>query len=234
MFNNNVTTILKMMNSFTDKAVLKYPVTVLNSEVSDIMIRIDMSVLDSESFEDCGIWELGSFLGVFGLYGEERTVKRENNFLVISDSSSISSTKLSDIDMLIDYDKSPTVFDGTRNADSVAIFKLSKDDMKKIKSATGVFKTLTDLNIQSQDSELTLQLALNSSFNVTSSSFSVRLPGDLTIEFKTSIPVANFMKIPLSNYDVFIKYNPAAGKYRIFMQSTEIAGVEIIMSCTAL
>lgn len=231
MLNNNVITVLNSVSSITNSAVLKYPISVINSEAGDIYVRVDINVLDEDSFDDIGIYDLNNFLSVFGLYGENRDVEVSADTITVSDSTgSLSSLLIDEINILGDYNKDPIMFEKTKSVDTVATFELSKEVMKKLKSATGVYKTLSDLNIISQDTNVVLQLAQNNSFNARSSSHQYTVDGITSKEFKITIPVENFSKLPISSYTVQVKYNANANAYRLLLICNDIPGIEIIMS----
>lgn len=231
MINNNIITILKSVNTITNSAVLRYPITVLNSQASDIYIKVDMSILDEDSFEDIGIYNLSEFLNIFGLYGNERNIKQENNIITVSDNTgSISTFVTDDIGIMQNFDKDPSVFNKTKVVDTVCTFELTKDNMKKLKTASNIYKNLNDFNIVSRDSDITLEITQNNSFGSNSNSHKQILSGVTTKEFNISLPIINFNMLPLATYEVQVKYNLSANAYRVLLVCKDIEGIEVIMS----
>lgn len=233
MLNNNIITILKSANTITDKVILKYPVTVVNSPSADIYMRVDTSILDEDKFEDIGIYELSEFLNVFSLYSEDRIVKQDNAIITVSDSSSVSTYVTSEIDLMNDFNKAPIMFEKTKAVDTVCEFELTKEILKKVKNASGVYKTLKDLNLISMDSELTLELSQNNTFASKSNSHKINVNASCSKEFKVSLPIVNFISLPVNNYTAYVKYNANANAYRFLLVSKDIPGMEIIMSTNA-
>lgn len=227
---NNVIKILNNLNSITNSAVLRYPVTVLNSPSSDVRIKIDMSKLGPK-FNDIGVYDLNYFLNAFSLHSEDRTVQESNSSLTVTDSSgAVSVIRTDEIDNMKEYDTDPIAFDKTKNVDTVSTFELDKDIFNKIKSASRVYKHLEDLKFQCQDNILHMELTQTDRFNSTSDLYRIQIQSVNTKEFKLCIPVVNFNSIPAGNYGVTIKYNANANAYRIMLFSKDIPGVEIILS----
>ena len=67
MLNLATQKVLRQLNAISDKVILKYPVTTISSESSEILVNVDMQALDSEQFDNLGIFELSKLLKLLSL-----------------------------------------------------------------------------------------------------------------------------------------------------------------------
>ena len=231
MFNKNVTDILTQINGITNSVILKYPETIAVSESADMMVYFDISKLDSDSFEDIGLNDnLSDFLALFKMFENERDVHIENNNINIT-SGSISSTYIADNISLMDFfNKDTEQFIRTEQIPSVATFDLLTSDIKNIKSATGVFKDLSEIIFTSQDGDMKISLGATNKFNAKSNTYSVTKEAETSKEFEIKISVDNFKTLPVSDYEVHVKYNSARDAYRILLINKSLDGFKILMS----
>ena len=231
MFNQKTLDILSQVNGITNSIILKYPETVGISEGKDVMVLINMEDLDSDKFDDMGLINLSDFLNNFKLFPEDREISFKDSVMNIK-SGKMNSTFITDNLVLMNsYDKDPSQFTKTEEVPSVATFELTAEDIKSFKSATSVFKTLGEVIINSQDSDITLSLGNTNKFNQNSNRFNVTKSDVVTSkEFEIKIPVENFKMIPGSDYTVDVKYNEARDNYRIIMCNKVLKGFKIILS----
>lgn len=230
MFNNGVITILKEVNKITNSAILRYPVSILNSPSADMLVHINLQNLDPQDFPEIGVYNLSEFLNIFNLIDEEREVNINNGIIFIKDNA-VSAEYISDkITLLSEYDKQVSIFDTTDSVPTVAEFKLMADEIKKIKQASKVFSDLEEVQFLSQDDEMHISLSASNRFNAKSNKFNLTKEADTSKEFDIRIPVDNFDKLPLSEYTVYIKYNATRNAYRILLKSTEISDFKILMT----
>ena len=233
MFNKNMIDVLTQINGIADSIILKYPRTIAVSEQRDIIVSCDVSKLDGEEFSDIGIMNLADFLNIFKLFPDGSDCSMLGNTINIS-SDNTSSTFIVDNTSLMDaYEQSPEQFTKTEEAPSVATFDLTQDDIKKLKSASGVFKTLDELMIASQDGDIKLSLAATGSYNARSNTFDIMKQASTTKEFEIKIPVENFKKLPVSDYEVQVKYNSSMDHYRLLILNKSLEGFKILMSIIA-
>lgn len=230
MLNQNFTNVLKEVNKITNSAILKYPRTILNSPAGDILVSIDVASLDPDQFEDIGIYNMSEFLNTFNLFGEDRNVAISNKVIMISDDKTKVEYISNSISLLKDYDKQPSIFEGTEAVPTVAKFILTTKDIAKVNQAAKVFSDLEDVVITSQDDEIKISLSSTNKFNAQSNKFSVSFGAETTKEFSVSIPVENFSNLPSSEYTVFVKYNASKNAYRVLMKSNELAGFDVLMN----
>jgi len=231
MFNQKTIDVLTQINGITNSVILKYPTTVAVSESQDIMVNLDISNLDKDQFPDIGLKDsLGDFLALIKLFPDERDVEIEGNTINVSQDSNSSCYITDNIALMDAYDKDPEQFTKTESAPSVASFDITVDDIKNIKSATGVFKDLSEVIFTSQDGDMKISLGATNKFNAKSNTYSVTKPAQTSKEFEIKIPVDNFKMLPVSDYTVEVKYNSARDSYRILMINKSLEGFKILMS----
>lgn len=231
MFNKNVTDVLTQINGVTNSIILKHPKTVAVSESQDMMILLDIGSLDSDVFPDIALKDsLADFLNLFKLFGDDRDVSIDSNTINVSNETASSSYIMDNIALMDAYDKSADQFDKTSAVPSVATFDLTVNDIKNIKSATGVFKDLSEIIFSSKDGDMTVSLGATNKFNAKSNKYSVTKTANTTKEFEIKIPVDNFKMLPLSEYTFDVKYNSARDSYRIILNNKTMAGFKVLMS----
>lgn len=128
------------------------------------------------------------------------------------------------------YDINPDQFDKTEQVPTVCSIDLTVDDIKKLKSATSVFKDLSEIIFRSRDNEVSLCLGNTNKFNARDNSYSITKDTQSSKEFEVKIPVDNFKRIPESEYTLEIKYNEARDAYRLLLKNKTLSGLKIIMS----
>jgi hypothetical protein len=231
MLNTEVLSVLSQLNAVTNSIIIKHPQTVAVSEAQDVMICVDVSELGADPFEPIPLKDsLSDFLNLFKLFPDDRSVEVSGNTINIS-AGDLSSSYIMDNAALMDaYNKDPAQFKKTQEAPSVATFDLLVDDMKNIKSATGVFKDLSEVLVTSQDGDIMVSLGATNKFNAKSNKFSVRKEADTSKEFEIKIPVENFKMLPVSDYVVDVKYNSARDAYRILLTNKSFDSLQILMS----
>ena len=231
MFNKNVIDVLTQISGITNSVILKYPLTVASSESKDVKIMFDISKLDAEEFPEIGLKDnLSEFLSVFKLFPESREVSVQGKNIQIK-SENISSSYIADVVALMDaYNESTEQFTKTMEVPSVATFEMSVNDIKNLKSASGVFKDLSEIIFTSKDDDVNIRLAATNKFNAKSNTYSITKNAKTTKEFEIKIPVDNFKMLPQSDYTVNVKYNSAKNSYRIVLSNDNLEDFVIIMS----
>lgn len=231
MFNQKVIDVLNEINTVTNSVILKYPKTIAVSEAQDIMVMFDVSKLDADEFNEIGLKDsLSELLNLFKLFEGERTVDIDGNTINI-ESGDMSSTYIMDSIILMDaYNKDPKQFEKTDEVPNVAVFDLTVEDIKKIKSSTAVFKDLDEVIFTSIDSDMKISLGATGKHNAKSHTFSITKPAQTTKEFNVKIPVENFKMLPMSEYTMQVKYNSARDSYRLMLKSKSLEDFQIIMS----
>lgn len=231
MFNKNVTDVLSQVNGITNSVILKFPQTVAVSESQDVMVLVDIEALDGDSFTDIGLKDsLSDFLNLFKLFPDDRDVTIDGNSINVSSGNTNSSYIMDNIALMDAYDKDAVQFEKTESVPSVATFDINVDDIKSIKSATGVFKDLSEVLFTSQDGDINVSLGATNKFNAKSNKFSIQKDGQTSKEFEIKIPVENFKMLPVSDYTIDVKYNSNRDSYRILMTNNSLEGFKVIMS----
>ena len=229
--NKNLTNTLLQLNTITNTVILKHPITVAASESKDIYVYLDVSELDSESFPDIGLNNnLNNYLNLFKLFDDSRTVSFNGDTVQISSGEITSSYITDNVALMEGYDISPEQFQKTEEVPTVCSIDLTVDDIKKLKSATGVFKDLSEIIIKCQDSEVSMSLGATNKFNARDNSYKIKKDSKSSKDFEIKIPVENFKKIPESEYTFEVKYNEARDAYRILLKNKSLSGLKLIMS----
>lgn len=229
MLNKNTINVLQSLNTITNSAILKYPTTVLNNPAGDVVVKLNLSTLDADAFQDIGIFNLSEFISTFKLFDEYDCSISDGVISISSDNNSLQYLTTS-VNVLENFNKDENLFSSTAAVPSVAKFSLTPEDVKTIKSASGVFKDLEDIIIESKDKDITIKLGSTNNFNAKSNSFSIRKPGqDATKEFVLKIPAENFNSLPVSDYTFEVKYNEQRDAYRVLLTSNE-ADVQVLLA----
>ncbi len=229
--NKDLTNVLQQLNTITNTVILKYPITVAASEAKDMYVHLDISQLDDNSFPDIGLNNnLNNYLNLFKLFDDTRAVTFKGDTVEISSGEITSSYITDNVALMEGYDISPEQFQKTEEVPTVCSIDLTVDDIKKLKSATGVFKDLSEIIIKCQDSEVSMSLGATNKFNARDNSYKIRKNTSATKEFEIKIPVENFKKLPESEYTFEVKYNEARDAYRILMKNKALSGLKLIMS----
>lgn len=229
--NKELTNTLSQLNTITNTVILKYPVTVAASEAKDIYVHLDVSQIDSNEFPNIGLNNnLNSYLNLFKLFEDSRKVNYNKDTIEISSGEITSSYITDNVALMEAYDISPEQFQKTEEVPTVCSINLTVDDIKKLKSATSVFKDLSEIIIKCQDSEVSMSLGATNKFNARDNSYKIKKDAQSTKDFEIKIPVENFKKIPESEYTFEVKYNESRDAYRILMKNKALSGLKIIMS----
>lgn len=231
MLNKEVQNVLSQVNAVTNSLILRFPETVAVSESQDMMIRFNLENLDPDPFEPIPLKDsLADLLNLLKLFPEDRSVEILDNTINVSNGDIASSFIMDNIALMEAYDKKVDQFDKTEAVPGVATFNLTTSDIKNLKSATGVFKDLSEIIITSEDDDVTVRLGATNKFNARSNTFSVSKEGVASKNFQVKIPVDNFKMLPVSDYTVEVKYNSSRDSYRILMKNKSLEGFHVMMA----
>lgn len=234
MFNKDVQGVLGQINGITNSVILKFPQTVAVSESQDMLILVNMENLDTDPFEPIPLKDsLADLLNLIKLFPEERSIEVSDNTINISAGDMSSSFIMDNATLMDAYDKGPEQFERTEQVPDVSSFDLTVGDIKNLKSATGVFKDLSEIIFKAEDDDLTISLGATNKFNARSNTFSVSKPSSSSKNFEIKIPVENFKMLPVSDYRVNVKYNSSRDSYRILMSNKTLEGFKVLMSVKA-
>jgi hypothetical protein len=219
-------------NAVSNPVVIKYPNTIIASPAGDILVNYDLRATEIGEFEDLPIYNLNEFLSTFKLFKDERTVKRIDNLININDGSS-SVNYIVGTEKQCGYVDKTSAFESTEEVPTVCEFVLSKDNLKNLRQASGIFKDLDEYLFETTDSGITISLAATNKFNAKSNTYSINTMAKSSKEFSVKLPVGNLNMIPVGDYVVHVKYNSARDAYRIILKSTELENFKILLSIKA-
>lgn len=229
--NKEIINVLSQLNTITNTVILKHPVTVAASEAKDIYVHVDVSEIDPNKFPDMGLNNnLNNYLNLFKLFDDSRKITYNGDTIEISSGKITSSYITDSIALMESYNISPEQFQKTEEVPTVCSIDLTVDDIKKLKSATAVFKDLSEIIIKCQDSEVSISLGATNKFNARDNSYKIVKDTSATKDFEIKIPVENFKKIPESEYTFEVKYNESRDAYRILMKNKSFQGLKLILS----
>jgi len=215
--------------STSNPCVITYPVTIVSSAANDILVHFDIRATEIGEFEALPIYNLSEFLSTFKLFSEDRTVKRIDNLINISDGSS-SVNYILNSEKACGYVDRTAVFETTENVPTVCNFILSKDNIKNLRQASGIFKDLDEYLFETSDSGVSVKLVSTNKFNAKSNTYNINILGKTDKQFSIKLPVANLNAIPVSDYSVEVKYNSAKDVYRLILKSTDLENFKILMN----
>lgn len=223
MLNNETIRFLKGISSISNSIIMKYPITVGRTESADIAYMFDLSKLDTDGFDgELGIYNLSSFLNVFGLFQETRDVKISDSIIRISDDRSSANYLLSNPEILSQFSFNKDQFDRSENFPTVLDVDLTVDDIKRLKNAHNVFSELKTLVIEC-DENTTFSLMNIGDFKQSTNAFKFTKPTVSTKNFKVSLSLETLFKIPVMDYRLNIRYNELKNAYRIILKSDNLS-----------
>jgi hypothetical protein len=230
MFNRESVDFLKVMNKITNSMVLSYPITTGRTESADIAYKFDLSKYDTDGFENpIGIYDLSTFLNIFGLCDEDREVNIDNNSITVSDSTTSVKFLTSATSVLSAYEFKQEQFDKTNEFPSVLEMSLTSEDIRKLKSASATFREL-DTAVISCDDTVELSLTQIGKFKKSSNSFRIKKNEESTKKFNIGISLETLSKIPQVDYTLIVKYNESRDAYRIILKTDKIEGLSLVVS----
>lgn len=233
MFNKNVIDTLKSISSITESLVLKYPDTYAISSERTFLVKLPISQLDQDQFNDIGFnHSLNDFLSLLNLFDLDKVnVTQENDIIYLKSDDTNASFITDDISLLEQYNIDGSQIERTKQCDTIATFTLNTTDIDKFKKASSALKNLTDLVFESKDGKLTMYLANTAIINSKSNTYSLDKTAQTSKEFCVTLLMADFAKIPVTEYDVEIKYNANAKRnnYRMLLKSKTLENFEIVV-----
>lgn len=230
MFNRESVDFLKVMNKITNSMVLTYPITTGRTESADIAYKFDLSKYDTDGFENpIGIYDLSTFLNIFGLCDETRDVNIDNNSITVSDSTTSVKFLTSATSVLSPYEFKQEQFDKTNEFPSVLEMNLTAEDIRKLKSASATFREL-DTAVISCDDSVELSLTQIGKFKKSSNSFRIKKTEESAKKFNIGISLETLSKIPQVDYTLIVKYNESRDAYRIILKTDKIEGLSLVIS----
>ena len=214
MFSKEYLNTLSKLNGFTDKTILKYPITTLVSPSLDVVINIDAKALGCETFETTGIYELSKLINMLALFDNPQ-IERSQNTLEIQTTTESAVFTLCELELLKNYDQSPEIINSLERFEVVSEFELSKDILSKFKKASSILSELNALIIKSTNSNTIVNIGFHNRFNSSSNTFKKEFLGTSTKDFDLKLGIENIQKLPQEDYKVKVFYNQERDDYRV-------------------
>ena len=214
MFSKDYLNALSKVNGFSDKVILKYPKTILNSASNDVCVLINADTLGCEAFEDTGIYELSKFINMLGIF-ENAEVRRDGNLLKIHSLTESAAFTLCDLDLLASHNLQPEIISNLDKFPSVAEFELKSADLQTIKKASSILSELNALEIKGTNNNTEVALSFHNRFNSSQNEFKKDYLGTATSEFSLKLGIENIQKLPVTDYEVKVKFNADKNAYRV-------------------
>lgn len=233
MFNKNLMRTFSSFSNLSNSLIVKYPITVLTDATRSVAVKIDISKLDTDSFDEFGLYEkLNKFVNIFNIF-EDPTVSLQDNIFTISDSSGKKTTFITDdVSLLTAYDLTPGIFDKIKGANSVADFQLSVSDIKALKDAQRIFSDLDKVKFSGNENGIEVSLDAPSKFNAQNNTFTLTKNIEVKKNFNLYILFEVLTKLPLINYNIHIKYNENKNIFRFYITCEDLDYIEILCSPT--
>lgn len=218
MFTKEFLASLKSAGAFSDKAVLKYPVTTINSDSNDVVININAEALGCSEFEDTGVYELSKFLNMFAIF-EGAEVKREGDLLKIQNTSESATFTLCELSLLESHNLNSQIIGSLTQFPSISEFMLNAADLQIIKKASSILSELNALEIKGVGNNTTVALGFHNRFNSSQNSYKKDYLGTSTQDFALMLGIENIQKLPIADYKVSVKYNSDKSAYRVLFEA---------------
>ena len=233
MFSNELVNFLKSISKLSNSVILKSPVTTGKSESKDVTFKFDVQQVGNHPEDDfgdtqIGLFDLSAFLNVIGLFGDasNREVEFENSTIKIFNESNKANYIMTEPEILSNYVADLDQINKVASFPTVAEFSLTVDDIKKLRTSSIAFKNLELIQISSEN-EIEISLVSAGKFNKMSNSFTIKKTCNPDKVFNIKMGLETFMRLPLHDYTVNIKYNESRDAYRIMLNSQTVNGFVI-------
>jgi len=225
MLNKETREVLKSLTGVSNAFILDNQTTITD-EFKQIICSVNLEKLGEDFKEKIGISEMTNFLNAVNLI-QDPEIGIKNRIINIKNDKSKIKYLSSDLKSMQETDYK--VVERTKAVNTVTSFKVTKDLIDMIKKGVSVFNTFDTLFITKKDDNITLSLGIENSFNSSSNEFSIEIPDHKSTgnDFVVKLPIQGFLKIPVTEYDLDVKYNAEKDSYRIYMSNSLI---EIVMS----
>lgn len=230
MFSNELVNFLKSLSKLSNSVILKSPITTGKSEANDVAFKFDVQKVGNHPEDDfgdiqIGLFDLSAFLNVLGLFGDasNREVEIENSNIKIFNDVSKANYIMTEPEILSNYVADPAQIDKSMQFPTIAEFSLSVDDIKRLRTSSVAFKDLDLIRISAED-EIEISLTTSGKFTKTSNSYTIRKSCQPQKIFNVKLGLETFMRLPMHDYTVQIKYNETRNAYRILLLSKTVEG----------
>ena len=214
MFSRDFLSTLSKLNNFTDKSILKYPITTLASPSLDVIVNINAKELGCEEFETTGVYELSKLLSMLALFDNPQIV-RNSNTLEIQTTTESAVFTLCELELLKNYDQSPEIINSLDRFEVVSEFDFTKDVLSNFKKASSILNELNALIIKGSGTNTTVNIGFHNRFNSSSNTYKKEFLGTSTKDFDLKLGIENIQKLPQEDYRVKVYYNAEKDAYRV-------------------
>lgn len=218
MFSKDFLNTLSKLNSYTNKVVLKYPQTVLNSDPTDVIVNINAQELGCSEFPETGVYELSKLISMLDLF-ENPQITRTDKTLEFQTTTERAVFTLCDLELLKDHNQSENYINAANKFPTIAEFTLSVEELTKIKKASSILSELNALKISGQNSNTTLELSFHNRFNSSNNTYKKEFLGTSNGDFSVNVAIGNFNKLPQNNYIVKVYFNAEKNSYRVIFEA---------------
>lgn len=236
MFSNNLTSFLRDISKISNSVILRTPETYGKSETNDVHFKFDVAKAgcESDAFGETqiGLFDLSGFLNVLNLFGnnaDERDVEVANNCINISNEDSKAVYIMTEPQLLAPFDVDPNQIEKVDEKPTVAEFIMTASDIKKLRAGATAFKELDCIEFKAEDN-VEISLSSSGKFAKSSNSYTIKKPCEPSKNFDIIVALETFMKLPLHDYTIYVKYNEARNDYRILLKSITVAGFKMQIS----
>jgi hypothetical protein len=244
MLNRTTRNILVQLGAINQSQIISYPVTVIKMGKS-VQAFLDVSKpADKENnlngcneteFEDIGVYIINELNSVISVV-DKPTITNNNGVLEIKNETQAITYATTPLDILeSDCRGNPGVISNIKNPERNTLltkFKLSTDNLDKIKKMSGLLKNLSDLKINagSESAHITV-----TSKEKSANSYDIKIPVipvNTAEDIEVTLLMDNINKLPASDYEVQVYRSQKGGLITVFT-SLNVDGLDIIISAKA-
>lgn len=218
MFSKEFLNTLGKLNNYTDKVVLRYPVTTINTDARDVVINIKSDNLGCQEFPETGIYELSKLINILNLF-ESPDIRRVENTLEIQSVTESAVFTLCDLDLLGNFNAKNTIIESVEKFPSIAEFELTQEALTHFKKAASILNELNAFRIIGNNGNTQVDLNFHNRFNSTNNNYKREFLGTSNKDFEVSLDIENIQKLPLNSYKVKVKYNAEKDAIRVIFET---------------
>lgn len=218
MFSKEFLNTLAKLNNYTDKVVLKYPTTTINSDARDVLINIKSDILGCQEFPETGVYELSKLINILNLF-ETPEIQRVDRTLEIQSVTESAVFTLCDLDLLSGYNQKDSIIGSLDKFPNIAEFELTQEALTHFKKAASILNELNAFRIKGINGNTLVDLTFNNKFNSSNNTYKREYLGTSSKGFELNLDIENIQKLPLNNYKVKVKYNAEKDATRVLFET---------------
>jgi hypothetical protein len=232
MLNKKTRDVLKSLTSVTESFILETPRTIFVDEYKQVIGSLNTELLKEDFKEPVAINNMNVFLNMVGIIDDPKISINKRKITIKNDNSEIK-YQASDVDSLnkVKY----SIIESTKKFETVLNFKLSKELIQILNTASGIFSLNDTLEITKEGDSVTLALVINETFEQSSNEFSINVQefesndndNSNDNNFVIKVPISSIKKLPNLDYNFEVKYNKDKDAYRIYASNILL---EVVLS----